>query len=240
MPVLTFLRSDWERDVPVLRTYAEFLVRLEQLGFMALSKHPAGLPSLGEETAAESWHTGDVETDPWQWKDRAAQEKQAAYGCILNGQKGFVTARMYAYFYAAYHPAQTLADRYAAGELKQTTLQVWQLLEQAGMRSTSELRRAMGVNPGRGAGRLDASIQDLQREFYIAIAGNRRKLAKDGQPYGWPNNVFETVPRWAPSEWLDGVWRIPRREAAAVILDEGLAQREGLSADVLQRELGLP
>ena len=95
--------------MPQLETYEDFLARVDELGFMALSKSVAGLPCLGAETRPEQWHTGDPQTDPWQWKDRAAEQKQVAYGCILGGQKGFVAARLYPAFYAACRPARPLS-----------------------------------------------------------------------------------------------------------------------------------
>jgi hypothetical protein len=48
----------------LLTTYADFLARVEALGFMALSQILPGLPSLGGETAENLWHTG-LDTDPW-------------------------------------------------------------------------------------------------------------------------------------------------------------------------------
>ena len=90
----------------LLNTYDEFIARVEALGFMALSPLVPGLPSLGGETAESQWHTG-LDSDPWRWKDRAAEEKRLAYGCILGGHKGFVTRRMYPIFYAAFHPTSS-------------------------------------------------------------------------------------------------------------------------------------
>src|SRR5262245_30221152 len=100
-----------------LTRYQDFLDRVDELGFMALSRLLPGLPSLSEETPRSIWHTGDDDTDPWHWKDRAAEEKRLAYGCILGGHKGFVSARMYPVFYAAYHPAESMPDRWAMGQV---------------------------------------------------------------------------------------------------------------------------
>lgn len=203
----------------LITTYADFLARVNELGFLFLSQTLAGLPSLGSQTAAQSWHTGDPDSDPWQWKDRAAQEKRAAYGCILGGHKGFIAARLYPFFYAACHPRSPMPARYASGEVNQTTWQVWQLFEQKTLLNTSEIRRALGASPKSGASRVDAALQELQRHFYLAIAGNRRKTGKDGQPYGWPNSVYDRALDWAPAEWTAEAGNISQREARLVILD---------------------
>ena len=110
----------------MLMTYEDFLDRVETLGFMAFSSLLPGLPSLSGETPENLWHTG-LDTDPWRWKDRAAEEKRLAYGCILGGQKGFISQRMYSYFYAAFHPMLSMEERWEAGSVNQRTWQVWQL-----------------------------------------------------------------------------------------------------------------
>src|SRR5512143_1116811 len=98
----------------LLATYEDFIARVELLGFMALSPILPGLPSLGDETPENLWHTG-LDTDPWRWKDRAAEEKRLAYGCILGGHKGFVTCRMYPVFYARSLPTRPTPERRTAG-----------------------------------------------------------------------------------------------------------------------------
>jgi hypothetical protein len=79
----------------MLTTYEDFVARVESLGFMALSPLLPGLPSLGGETPESLWHTG-LDTDPWRWKDRAAEEKCLAYGCILGGHKGLPSNALHA------------------------------------------------------------------------------------------------------------------------------------------------
>jgi hypothetical protein len=81
----------------ILKIYEDFINRVNKLGFMAFSPILPGLPSLPEETEPGQWHTGDPETDPWRWKDRAAEEKKLAFGCVLGGHKGFISEKMYPY-----------------------------------------------------------------------------------------------------------------------------------------------
>ncbi len=108
----------------LLITYEEFLHRVDELGFMALSDFLAGFPSVSEETLEENWHTGDPDTDPWCWKQRAATEKRLAFGCILGGHKGFVSARLYSLFHTAFRPEEHMEVRRASGQVSQT---VWEL-----------------------------------------------------------------------------------------------------------------
>ena len=81
----------------------------------------------------------------------------------------------------------------------------------------------MGVTAKRGGSRVDTSIRELQRDYYITVAGNRRKVAGNGQPYGWPACVCERVTDWAPADWLSGVSSIHPEDARKQILDTGMA-----------------
>ena len=154
-----------------------------------LSPLVPGLPSLGEETPKELWHTG-LDTDPWRWKDRAAQEKKLAYGCILGGHKGFVTQRMYPVFYTAFHPTLPMPERWENGTVNQKMWQLWQLFEEEGTLTISQIRKAMGVSKKNGASAVDTAIRNLQSEYIITIDGSERKLNAKGKPYGWPINRY--------------------------------------------------
>lgn len=186
----------------MLKSYENFLARVKELGFMPLSASLPGLPSLTGETAADSWHTGNPATDPWCWKDRAAADKKLAFGAILGGHKGFIAPYMYSFFFRAYHPQQHMEERWAAGEVSQTTWQLWQLFQDQTLLSTSEIRKEMGVTAKKGGSRVDRAIKELQQHYYITVAGNRRKKDKKGQPYGWPALVYDRVKNWIPREWL--------------------------------------
>jgi hypothetical protein len=209
----------------LLTTYQDFISRVEQLGFMALSNILPGFPSLSAETPEELWHTG-LETDPWCWKNRAAQEERLAYGCILGGHKGSVAPRMYSIFFRAYHPIENMPERWSAGKVKQTTWQLWQFFQERGSLNTSQARKLLGPASAKSASQINVAIQDLQREYYITVSGNEQKVSSDGNLYGWPSNVYTRVVDWAPSEWLETVNEWSPEEAKALILDEaaGLSQ----------------
>jgi len=223
----------------MLATYEAFIARVEAVGFMALSPLLPGFPSLGGETPDSQWHTG-LETDPWVWKDRAAEEKRLAFGCILGGHKGFVSARLYPLFYAAYHPAQSMPESLTAGTINQTLWQVWQLFEAKGVLNISQVRQMMGVGRKQSASAVDAAIQQLQREFYLTVDGNERKISAKGEFYGWPVNRYRRVVDWAPPDWLESVKDWEPAEASRLILDDGVAMSQNVARQPLARKMGLP
>jgi len=222
----------------MLTTYEEFVTRVEALGFMALSPILPGFPALGAETPENLWHTG-LDTDPWRWKDRAADEKRLAYGCILGGHKGFVTQRLYSVFYAAFRPTLPMPERWAGGTVGQVTWRLWQLFEENSALTITQVRQKMGVSAKQGGSAVDAAIQQLQHEFYITVDGNERKVSAKGELYGWPINRYRRVADWAPAGWLDGARDWPAEEARAIILDDGAAMSSGVKRQDLAKKLGL-
>jgi hypothetical protein len=184
-----------------LTTYDHFVDRVDELGFLPMSNILPGLPSLGAETPEDIWHTG-LETDPWQWKDRAAVEKKLAYGCILGGHKGFISARMYPIFFVACHPKDTMPERWAAGLVNGTTWRLWQLFEARIQINTSQARILLGSSNKKSSTQVDSALIELQRDFYITVSGNERKVSADGHFYGWPSNVYTRLVDWIPKDWL--------------------------------------
>ncbi len=223
----------------LLKKYEDFIGRVDDLGFMTLSSILPGFPSLGEETPGGNWHTGDPDTDPWCWKDRAAKEKRLAFGCILGGHKGFVSARMYPLFYAAFRPEEHMEERKSSGQISQTVWQLWWLFEEKALLATCDIRQEMGVTLKKGGSRVDNAIKELQRYYYITVAGSRRKTDKYGQPYGWPANVYDKVENWAPAEWMKPDPGLSSEEARERILGDGIAVSKNVSSKELAKLLGV-
>jgi hypothetical protein len=226
-----------QKMTAMLTNYDDFVARVEALGFMTLSPLVPGFPSLGDETPESLWHTG-LDTDPWRWKDRVAEEKRLAYGCILGGHKGFVTQRMYPIFYAAFHPTRSMPDRWASGTVNQRTWRLWQLFEERGMLTTSQVRQALGISRKRGASAVDAAIQQLQHEYYITVDGSERKISAKGEFYGWSVNRYCRVVDWAPTNWLDSAKDWSTEEARQLILDDGMTVSNGVNRQELAKKLG--
>jgi hypothetical protein len=221
----------------LLTTYQDFLRRVEELGFLPMSNILPGLPSLSAETPSHIWHTG-LDTDPWQWKDRAAEEKQLAYGCILGGHKGFVCAQMYPVFYAAYHPSELMSERWSAGTVNLIVWKLWQLFEEKSTVNTSQARKLLGVSAKKGVSQVDTALKELQRDYYITVSGNMRKISADGRLYGWPSNLYTRVVDWLPEPWIAWLTEWQRDEARESILDDVVAINKLLDRQVIARVLG--
>lgn len=222
----------------MLTTYDEFIALAEKLGYLPFyGKFLEGFPMLGDYTQDSSWWTGDESTDPWQWKDRAAKEKKLAFGCVLGGHRGFITKALYPYFYAAYCPEKRMEERYADGELSQIQNKLWQLFDGDVILSTADIRKSLGVTRKDGAGAVDTAIKNLQREFFITICGNKRRIARDGREIGWASNSYCRVNAWAPADWLQGAHGLDKQAAREHILDVGVSIGKDVDRAKLSRVL---
>ncbi len=222
-----------------LACYQDFLTHVENLGFLFLSDVLPGFPSVSSETEESQWHTGEAETDPWQWKDRAAKEKQLAFGCLLGGHKGFIAPKLYPAFLRACQPDGALEERWAEGSLRPAVWEIWQLFEKQAIWGSNELGKFWKNAGNKSTAGLDSALKELQREFWITVAGNRRKLNRLQQPYGWPHLLYERVDTWAPASWVEIAESLTKKGANAAILSAGQAVAPWMEASQLAKILRL-
>jgi hypothetical protein len=101
------------------------------------------------------------------------------------------------------------------------------------------VRQTLGTSRKQGASAVDTAIQQLQREYYITVDGNERKVNAKGEFYGWPVNRYRRVVDWAPAGWLDSAKDWSTEEARELILDDGAAMSNGVNRQDLAKKLGL-
>ena len=205
-----------------LTHYQDLIDLVGELGFLPMSEIAPGLPSLASLTPGSNWHTGDPDTDPWQWKDRASSDRHLAYGCILNGHKGFIAERCYSAFFTVYHPHEPMPVRWTEGLIDQTTWLLWNQFEKYGALSTFEVHKLI-AGESRQTSRINSRLEALQASFYITGAGNTRKISRAGQEYSWPAMRYQRVEDWAPETWLSDAPGLRSKEAWEIILDAGEA-----------------
>ena len=90
----------------MIKSFNEFCEKLLESGFSMGGGNPKGIyaiipfdwknPIPGCPIA---WHTGDAETDPWEWRMRVLEERDdIAYGKVFFGTSGYITKEWYPYF----------------------------------------------------------------------------------------------------------------------------------------------
>jgi len=163
---------------------------------------------------------------------QSRKEQTAAFGCLLNGYKGFVSEKMFPYFYRAYHPQRTLEELYDDGEISFEGCKIYQLICQYGRMNTAEIRHAMCVTKKKGSSKIDRAIVELQKKFFISVAGSEHKINKFGQSYGWRVMSYALTDDFY-KEWIEKPEiNISRQEAKNYILK--VCCKNNLNADMEQ------
>ena len=181
------------------------------------SGQPAGLTSLCECTEDAQWHTGDPDTDPWQWRERAAAERRAAVGNVLGGRKGFIAPALYPLLFAASRPSRPLEERYADGLVPRMQQRALALFVPGEPLSTFELRAQLVGSKKEELSKMFRALEALMREFYITVCGSKRKTNALGQPYAWPAVNYALAEEWH-GDWLAAAPLLPQEEAREAVL----------------------
>lgn len=222
----------------ILETYKDFINAVEALGVLSLyGKFVEGFPKLSNMTLESAWHTGDQDTDPWQWKTRAVVDHKLAFGCLLGGYKGFISRDMYSLFYTACRPENSLEERFENGTVSRAAMGVYELFRKGSVLSTDQIRKEMGVSKKDGVSQVDRAIVLLQKEFYIAVCGSKCKTGLDGREYGWPSNTYCLVEDWA-EDWLAKECMLTREEALEHIMEHCEAWGKEFDRKKLRKILG--
>ncbi len=140
-----------------------------------------------------AWHTGDPETDPWEWRMRVLEERDdIAYGKVFFGASGYITKEWYPYFLAVRRQGLTFDEWYYEGKAGLMEKKIYEVVEQNGHMAFHDLKRECGITK-ESSGRFERALTNLQKNLFLTMCGRTQKLSRSGEPYGWNSTVFTTV-----------------------------------------------
>jgi len=184
----------------MIRNFTEFCAQLQAAGFSgAVSGSDDGVFSLfryGWGAIDESsvfWHTGDPETDPWEWRMRVLEERSdIAYAKVFSRKAGYITKAWYPYFLAARRENAPFDELYADGKLSHDAKRVYDVLR-AGLPLPSHELKVLSGFGSDDKSHFDKALTDLQMDLFITVCGRSCKKNKMGEEYGWESAVFCTA-----------------------------------------------
>ena len=201
----------------MVNSFAEFCEKLIENGFSMGGGNPKGIYGIVSfdwknpiPGCPIGWHTGDPETDPWEWRMRVLEERDdIAYGKVFFGTSGYITREWYPYFLAVRRQGLTFEEWYDEGKAGQLEKRIYEAVEQNGHMALHDLKRECGITK-ETSGQFDRALTNLQKNLFITMCGRKQKLSRTGEPYGWNSTVFTTVEDfWGEDIALD----IPAAEA---------------------------
>ena len=88
---------DWDNPYRI-RSWQELIHWVDEIGFLPLFKNEIDGFSAEEHTSALYWWSGDLEQDPWEWRQLIARSGQVAYGKFFGKKAGFISKAWFPHF----------------------------------------------------------------------------------------------------------------------------------------------
>ena len=184
----------------MIKNYDEFITALLEAGFSgAVNGREDGVFGLfrygwGAKDESELyWHTGDPETDPWEWRMRVLEErKDIAYSKIFFRKAGYITKKWYPYFLAARRGNRTFEEEYSEGTISRSAKRIYEAVAEYGYLPLHGIKQAAGFTREDNSV-FDRALNDLQMKLYLTMCGRQPKISQNGDEYGWASTVFCTT-----------------------------------------------
>jgi len=211
----------------MIRNYGDFCAELLKAGFsVATGGNDEGVFGLIEHGWDQQppgspirWHTGDPETDPWEWRMRVLDERDdVAYAKVFFKKGGFITKEWYPYFLAARRGGNTFEDAYSAGLISRSAKRIYEVAEENGSLPIHDIKRLAGFSRNDKT-KFDGAIVELQMKLYLTICGRQQKRSRKGEEYGWSSTVLCTVERFWGRDVFEQAARLTAGEAAQKITE---------------------
>jgi len=166
------------------------------------------------------WHTGNPETDPWEWRMRVLDERtDIAYGKLFFKKSGYITKEWYPYFLAARRDGKTFDDMYSDGLMSHFARRIYDMLRDGGAVPSHGLKQLCGFSKEE-KGKFDSALIELQMGLFVTMCGRKQKISMKGQEYGWASTMFCTTEEFWDDEVFHAAAKLTKEEAKAAITEQ--------------------
>lgn len=163
------------------------------------------------------WHTGDPDTDPWEWRMRVlAERNDIAYAKLFFKKSGYITKAWYPYFLAVRRGGKTLEEEYEDGVISQYAKRIYELVAENEALPLHAIKQLGGFGK-EDAAKFDRALTELQMKLYLTMCGRQQKISQKGEEYGWSSTVFCTVEKYFGDAVMNKAEKISEQEAVEKI-----------------------
>ncbi len=211
-----------------IRSYDDFVRALLAAGFSMGGGNSEGIYSLIPWNWNESppydtpvrWHTGDAETDPWEWRMRVLDERgDIAYGKVFFKKSGYITRNWAAHFLAARRGNLSFEQAYAAGTISHEAKRIYAAVQEYGTLPLHAIKQLAGFG-AESKSRFDGALTELQMRMYLSMCGRQQKLSQKGEEYGWFSTVFCTTEQFWGKDVFEQAAGISKDAAVEAITNQ--------------------
>lgn len=184
---------DWD-DPECIHNVDEAIEYINKVGFLPLFKNEIPGFSLEERTVSEHWWTGNLDSDPWEWRAIIARRGEVAYGKFFDNKAGFISKKWLPYFVNYRRDGydfDALWDDEKASRRQKKIMDLFVENNSEAEYISAEMKQEAGFSK-EGEKGFDGTITSLQMMMYLCVRDFRRKKNKKGQEYGWALAVYST------------------------------------------------
>jgi hypothetical protein len=212
----------------VIKNYNGFITTLLNAGFSMANGNSEGIYSVipwnwNEAPPCETpvrWHTGDPETDPWEWRIRVLEERDdIAYAKLFFNKGGYITKEWYPYFLAVRRGGRSLAEEYEDGYISSFAKNIYEVITENEQIPLHVIKQIGGFYK-KDSSRFDRALVELQMKMFVTMCGRQHKISKKGEEYGWSSTVFCTVEKYFGEKVVKQADEIDEREAIEKITEQ--------------------
>ena len=213
-----------------IRSYQDFTTALLRAGFSMGGGNNEGINSViswsWDETPPYEtpvrWHTGEPETDPWEWRMRVLDEREdIAYGKVFFKKSGYITKDWAPYFLAARRGKEEFDGAYADGTLSHAAKRIYNTILEYGTLPLHAIKQLAGFGAEEKS-RFDSSLTELQMRMFLTMCGRQQKLSQKGEEYGWYSTVFCTTEQFWGADVFTQAAKITKDDAIQAITKQVL------------------
>lgn len=167
-----------------------------------------------------TWHTGDPETDPWEWRMRVLDERNdIAYGKVFVKKSGYITKEWAPMFIAARRGNRSFEEEYENGVISHYAKRIYEVIEEYGTLPLHAIKQLAGFDKNEKS-QFDRALVELQMKMFLTMCGRQQKISKKGEEYGWSSTVFCTTRDFWGEEVFNQAAKMDREQAISKITEQ--------------------
>jgi len=159
------------------------------------------------------WHTGEPETDPWEWRMRVLDERSdIAYAKLFSKRSGFITKEWYPYFLAVRRGGLTFDEAYDDGTISYYAKRIYDVVIDNGALPTHSIKQLAGFGQG-DKSNFDKALTELQMKMHLTMCGRQQKSSMLGINIAWASTVLTTTENFFGEEVFEEAASVTKESA---------------------------
>lgn len=179
------------------------------------------------------WHTGDPETDPWEWRMRVLDERDdIAYAKFFFKKSGYITKEWIPYFLTARRGNMLFEEAYEEGLISNYGKRIYSVVAEHEILPLHAIKQLAGFGKEEKS-QFDRALIELQMKMYLTMSGRQQKISGKGEEYGWSSTVFCTTERY----WGEEIFKESGNMEKAEAIEKITKQIYTLNQDADQKKV---